>query len=55
MQRNYFEQQPFSVTAHPAPVIDQNLDLSGYRQPQPGEMIANVMRSSAKALTCRVR
>ena len=44
-KRNYFEQQPFSVTAHQAPVTDQNIDLSGYRKPQPGEAIANVMRS----------
>ncbi len=44
-KKNNFEQQPFSVTAHQAPVTDQNIDLSGYRKPQPGEAIANVMRS----------
>ena len=39
-------QQPaFTGIPHQARINDQNTDLSGYRQPQPGEMIANVMRS----------
>ncbi len=44
-KKNNFEQQPFTVPTHKAPVTDPNIDLSGYRKPQPGEMIANVMRS----------
>ncbi len=44
-KKNNFEQQPFTVPTHQAPVTDQKTDLSGYRQPQPGATIANVMRS----------
>ena len=44
-KKNNLEQQPFTVPAHQATVTDPNIDLSGYRQPQPGDMIANVMRS----------
>ena len=44
-KKNNFEQQPFTVPTHQAPVTDPITDLSEYRQPQPGETIANVMRS----------
>ncbi len=49
-RKNNFEQEPFTVPTHRAPVSDQNIDLSEYRQPQPGETIANVMRSRSVVL-----
>ena len=50
-KKNNLEQEPFTVPADQAPVTDPNIDLSGYRQPQPGDLIANVMRSMSAGTT----